>query len=235
MSSIFAIANMDLLLLHGALGTARQLVGLQQRIGGHAIDLSGHGARPIPAEGIRFDQFVSDIDSAFEEQGWRSAHLFGYSMGGYAALLYAARHPQRVRSVVTLGTKFLWTEEGLHKELRMLDPDLMEQKVPAFAQALAVAHGGARWKNVVLAIARSMRELAAEPLLTAEVCARIQCPVLLCVGEKDTTAIPEDTRQFAERLKGAEVHVLADIPHPFDKVDLDLLLPILHRFWAQVG
>jgi pimeloyl-ACP methyl ester carboxylesterase len=208
---------------------------LQERVGGVAIDLSGHGARPIPAEGIRFEQFMADIDRALEEQAWVDAHLFGYSMGGYAALLYAARHPRRVRSVVTLGTKYLWTEEGLQKELRMLDPEVMEQKVPAFARALASAHGPERWKEVVRAIARSMRELAAAPLLTAEVCARIQCPVLLCVGEKDTTAIPDDTRLFAQRVMGAEVHVLHATPHPFDKVDLDGLLPRLRLFWEGLN
>ncbi|MFN3874653.1 MAG: alpha/beta fold hydrolase, partial [Flavobacteriales bacterium] len=125
---------MDLLLLHGALGSARQLQPLQALVGGVAIDLAGHGGRAIPAHGIRFEDFIADIDQAFEAQGWGRARLFGYSMGGYAAMLYAARHPERVKSVVTLGTKYLWTEEGLQKELRMLHPEAMEQKVPAFAQ-----------------------------------------------------------------------------------------------------
>lgn len=147
-------------------------------------------------------------------------------------MLYAALHPERVRSVVTLGTKFLWTDADLHKELRMLNPDLMEQKVPAFAQALADAHGADRWKEVVRAIARSMSELAAAPLLTPDVCARIQCPTLLCVGEKDNTAVPADTLRFAERVKGAEVCVLPDTPHPIDKVDIDALVPRLNVFWS---
>lgn len=224
---------MNLLLLHGALGSAAQLLPLQQRVGGVAIDLSGHGALAIPSVGIRFEQFISDIDRALEEQGWIDAHLVGYSMGGYAALLYAAKHPERVKSVVTLGTKYLWTDEGLQKELRMLDPDVMEQKVPAFAQALAAAHGAVRWKEVVHAIARSMSALSASPLLTPEVCARIQCPALLCVGEKDTTAVPADTQQFALRVRSSEVFVLPDTPHPFDRVNLDLLLPRLQEFWQR--
>jgi pimeloyl-ACP methyl ester carboxylesterase len=230
---IFACRIMDLLLLHGALGSARQLQPLQALVGGVAIDLSGHGSRAIPAHGIRFEDFIADIDRAFAAQGWGQAHLFGYSMGGYAAMLYAARHPERVRSVVTLGTKYGWTEEGLQKELRMLDPEAMEQKVPAFAQALADAHGAGRWNEVVHAIAQSMRELAQQPLLTAEVCARIHCPVLLCVGEKDTTAIPEDTQRFARGVNGAEVFILPGTPHPFDRVDLEFLVPRLRAFWES--
>lgn len=225
---------MALLLLHGALGSARQLADLQQRIGGIAIDLSGHGDRGIPSEGIRFEQFISDIDRAFEEQKWDRADLFGYSMGGYAAMLYAAQRPERVRSVVTLGTKYLWTEEGLQKELRMLDPDAMEQKVPVFAQALADAHGVERWKDVVRAIAQSMGELARMPLLTPEVCSRIQCPALICVGENDSTAVPDDTRLFAQRVKGAEVLILPNTPHPMSKVDLDFFVPRLMGFWVAI-
>ncbi|MBK9174892.1 MAG: alpha/beta hydrolase [Flavobacteriales bacterium] len=224
---------MGLLLLHGALGSAAQLSVLQERLGGVTIDLSGHGNRSIPQHGIRFEDFITDIDAAFAANGWQQADLFGYSMGGYAAMLCASRHPTRVRSVVTLGTKYLWTEEALEKELRMLNPEVIAMKVPAFAQALADAHGVERWKDVVRAIAKSMSDLARQPLLTSEVTARIQCPVLICVGEKDTTALPQDTQRFARGVKGAEVLILPNTPHPFDKVDLDFFVPRLREFWAR--
>ena len=222
----------NLLFLHGALGSRRQLERLQKRVGGLAIDLTGHGAKAIPDDGITFDHFIEDIDRAFIEQHWKSARLFGYSMGGYVALLYAAKHPERVESVVTVGTKLLWTEEGLQKELRMLDPDAMLAKVPAFARILAEAHGEDRWRDVVKAIAKSMTDLAHAPLLTPEVCSRIQCHVMLCVGDGDTTAIPHDTRIFASGLQRANVHVFRNTRHSFEDVDLDELENVLEGFWG---
>ncbi|MBK6775307.1 MAG: alpha/beta fold hydrolase [Flavobacteriales bacterium] len=143
-------AHMDLLLLHGALGSKRQMVPLQQRVGGAVMDFTGHGERQIPATGLTFTQFVEDIDRAYAANRFTKAHLFGYSMGGYAALLYAAQFPVRVFSVTTLGTKLVWTEEGLQKELRMLDPEKMQTKVPAFAKALADMHGVDRWSALVV-------------------------------------------------------------------------------------
>lgn len=223
---------MNLLLLHGALGTARQMKPMQERLGGIAMDLTGHGGREIPAGGLSFDHYLADIDQAFEEQKWKSAHLFGYSMGGYAALLYAAEHPERVESVVTVGTKFLWNGEGLQRELRKLDPDMIEAKVPAFARALAEAHGADRWRDLVDAIAKSMSELAAQPLLSQEVCDRIQCHVLLCVGDGDTTAVPHDTRIFSSGLRRANVEVLRKTRHPFEEVDLNALEKVLEGFWG---
>ncbi|MBK6832255.1 MAG: alpha/beta fold hydrolase [Flavobacteriales bacterium] len=106
------------LLLHGALGSKGQLKGLQLQVGGHAIDLAGHGDREIPENGLTFEHFIDDIDGFFNEEGLTEAHFFGYSMGGYAALLYASRFPQRVRSVTTLGSILVWSEEGLHWLLR---------------------------------------------------------------------------------------------------------------------
>lgn len=224
---------MDLLLLHGALGSKRQMMPLQQRVGGVVIDFTGHGERAIPSTGLTFTQFVEDIDRAYATNGFSKAHLFGYSMGGYAALLYAAQYPERVLSVTTLGSKLVWTEEGLQKELRMLDPEKMEAKVPSFAKALGEVHGADRWQALVVAIAKSMSELAAAPLLTSEVLSRIQCPVLLCVGEADSTAVPEDTRSFATGLRNADVVVLPDTKHPFESVDLGALVPQLTRFWKS--
>lgn len=232
------LKRMNLLLLHGALGNKRQLsplAALLPILRTRAVEFEGHGGRRIPAGGLSFDHFVHDIGMAMDEAGWRDAHLFGYSMGGYAALLFAAKHPERVKSVVTLGTKYLWTEEGLQRELRNLDPVKIAVKVPAFAKALAEAHGEDRWPDVVRAIAKSMAELARKPLLTPEVCARITCPVLLCVGEDDTTAIPQDTISFAQRLTRSVVQVLPGTKHPFDTVDLQLLLPHLRTFWGLEG
>ena len=225
---------MNLLLLHGALGTSAQMEPLRGLVGGTTIDLTGHGTRAIPDHGITFNDFLADIESVFAALEWETADLFGYSMGGYAAMLYAAGHPERVRSVVTVGTKYLWTAEGLQKELRMLNPDAMATKVPAFAEALAAAHGASRWRDLVSAIAQSMRDLAASPLLTAQVCARVQCPVLLCVGDGDTTAVPEDTHTFALNVPQVRVQVLPNTKHPFDTVDHARLAAELHRFWNSI-
>lgn len=224
---------MELLLLHGALGSSRQMAPLQKSIGGVAIDFTGHGTRASEYGRMSFDAFVNDIEQAYTENSWEQADLFGYSMGGYAALLFAAKHPGKVRSVVTLGTKYLWNDEGLARELRMLDPDRMIEKVPAFAQALEKAHG-THWREVIAAIAESMTELASSPLLTDERCVAIACPVLCCVGEEDSTAIPGDTMSFAARLPRARAQVLPGVKHPFETVDLDMLANLLRRFWGEI-
>ena len=226
---------MNILLLHGALGTKRQLAFLAESLD-HAtcrsLTFTGHGENELRDEGLSFELFLRDVDEALQKVSG-PVHLFGYSMGGYVALLWAAKHPGRVASVSTLGTKLVWTTATLEKELKKLDPAMMEEKVPEFAVGLAAVHGVDRWKGLVTATADLMTRLAAQPMLTDEVLAAIECPVLLGVGDRDNTASPEDTLATSRKLKDSGVMVLPRTRHPFEEVDLDLLITQLSRFWES--
>lgn len=221
-------------LLHGALATERQMLPLKALLPEYntlSLTFSGHGDRTT--ELLDFRRFVDDIDAIVTRDGSKQVHLFGYSMGGYAALLYARKFPERVLSVITLGSILVWNEEALQKELRKLDPVMMEQKVPAFARMLSEWHGESDWRKVVVGVADRMTDLARSPLLTDEVVQYIQCPVLCCVGDGDTSADPERTRQFASRLKNARTMILPNTRHPFEDVDLTAFVPELQAFWKD--
>ncbi len=223
-----------IVLLHGAVATEHQMLPLKALLPEQyvlSLTFSGHGDRT--SEPLDFMRFVEDIDAVVTRDGSKQVHLFGYSMGGYAALLYAARFPERVCSVITLGSILIWSEEGLQKELRKLDPAMMEQKVPAFARTLAEWHGQDQWRNVVTGVAARMTDLARSPLLTDEVVQHIRCPVLCCVGDGDTSADPDRTRHFASRLKDARTMILPNTRHPFEEVDLEGFVPALRAFWKD--
>ena len=226
---------MNLLLLHGALGTRQQLGILREVVPGvrtRVVEFSGHGEQAMPDEGLGMEVFVRNIRDAMHEAGWSDAHLFGYSMGGYAALLFASRFPDRVRSVVTLGTKLKWDREGLDRELRMLDPQKMKEKVPHFAMQLLAQHGPDHWEALVSATARMITGLHEQPPLTRDSMERITCPAMLCVGDKDRTAVPEHTLEAARYMPRGSTLVLPNTQHPFDQVDLNVLLPHLRAFWG---
>ena len=177
--------------------------------------------------------FLRDIDDALDDAGWSEAHLFGYSMGGYAALLFAARFPDRVSSVVTLGTKLKWDREGLDRELRLLDPHKMTEKVPQFVLELLTQHGAERWEDLVRATAKLITGLHEHPPLSPEVMATLSCPVMLCVGDRDRTAVPEHTLEAARLMPRGSTLVLPSTQHPFDHVDLNALVGHLLNFWGE--
>jgi pimeloyl-ACP methyl ester carboxylesterase len=226
---------MNLLLLHGALGTRDQMGIMREVLPGVrtlAVEFRGHGERAIPDEGLSMEVFLRDIADALDKAGWSEAHLFGYSMGGYAALLFAARFPVRVSSVVTLGTKLKWDREGLDRELRLLDPQKMKEKVPQFAMDLLTRHGPERWEDLVRATATLITGLHEQPPLTKDTIVKVSCPVMLCVGDRDRTAVPEHTLEAARWMPRGATLVLPNTQHPFDAVDLNALLPQLRAFWG---
>lgn len=197
------------------------------------MELSGHGRSALPPGGLTYELFLNDIDQALKDLG--PAHLFGYSMGGYAAVAYALRHPARVRSVATLGTKLLWDEPGLNALLQRLNAEAIQQYVPKYAERLAMDHGDPRWRDVVKATADLVTRDFHAPLLTPAAFASVECPVLVCGGDRDDMALPADTVKAASLFKDGGALILPRTKHPFDLVELDLLLPHLQRFWLSAS
>jgi len=98
------------LLLHGFTGTGASLAGLARalRALGHrtiSVDFLGHGASDAPEDGSRYglERCGQDLGRVLDATGDRSAHVFGYSMGGRVAIGLALLQPERVRSLAVLG------------------------------------------------------------------------------------------------------------------------------------
>ena len=116
-----------ILLLHGALGSLEQFDKLQTQLSAnfivHTLNFSGHGGQPIPKKGFSIELFANDVLNYLDEKKIPSINIFGYSMGGYVALHLAVHHPERIKSIFTLATKFEWSEESTAREVKMLNAE----------------------------------------------------------------------------------------------------------------
>lgn len=219
-----------LLLLHGALGAARQFDAIVPRLGARpvlALDLPGHGARAGDDGAFTMDRFVDEVLAALDRHGLARARLFGYSMGGYVALLLAARHPARVASVTTLGTKLAWTPEAAARESRFLDPGAIAAKGPRFAEALAGRHGTERWGEVCRRTAALLAALGERPPLDDALYAALAVPVRLAVGDRDATVTLEETIGAYRAIPGAELAVLPGTEHAWEKVEDERVVALM--------
>jgi pimeloyl-ACP methyl ester carboxylesterase len=70
-----------------------------------AFDARGHGASSKPHEPGRYSTQarVADAMAVLDATGCEAADVVGYSMGGWTALLLAARAPERLRSIAVGG------------------------------------------------------------------------------------------------------------------------------------
>lgn len=218
-----------LIVLHGALGSAHQFQPLLQTFPqSRVLEFYGHGAQQPPSGMPTIDGYVQQLEELLETQE-QPCSVFGYSMGGYVAILLALRRPELFRSILTLGTKLEWTPAIAVAEAAKLNPVVIQQKVPAFAQDLARRHGENRWTALLAETSALMSDLGANPRITPEVVEHAGVPIRLCVGDRDEMVSIEETLAVYRGLQRGErgnQHQFAVIPglrHPIEKAPRDVL------------
>jgi proline iminopeptidase len=66
---------------------------------------TGRSSNPAP-DAANYDllKYVADLDAVREAVGAARVHLFGHSWGGIVAQRYATAHPDRVKSIILMGS-----------------------------------------------------------------------------------------------------------------------------------
>lgn len=215
-----------LLLLHGAIGAAAQLVPLSESLKSHYIvhnlTFSGHGGKPMP-EDFAIATFADDVLNYLADNNIASANIFGYSMGGYVALYLAKHHPDKVKKVFTLGTKFRWDADIAQRETKMLDAEKIEAKIPAYAKYLEQLHHPADWKLVLQKTATMMTAMGNDNPLHPGDHKKIQLPVMIGIGDSDAMVTLEETIEVFRNLSDANLIVFPNMQHPIEKAPVEKL------------
>ncbi|MES2544544.1 MAG: alpha/beta hydrolase [Bacteroidota bacterium] len=211
-----------LLLLHGALGSSSNFSELEKMLEldfkVHTFTFEGHGERELP-ESLSIPKFAAEVIRFLDENAIDKISIFGYSMGGYVGLYLAKYFPERVQKLYTLATKLNWTKEGAIKESAMLNPELIKEKVPKYALALSQMHGE-NWKKLLTKTAEMMIDLGNQPQLTDEDFEKIEIPIRISVGDKDTMVTIEESLNAYRKLPNAQFHIMPNTSHPIERVDM---------------
>lgn len=224
----------NLLLLHGALGHSQHfapyLEPLSRHFKVHTPLFAGHGNTPVPEGGITMEDNAQQVADYCAAHQLDDVAIFGFSMGGYAALYYALQHPGKVNSIMTLGTKFAWTEAGAAAESKMLDAETLSAKVPKYAEQLAQLHGDDNWKPLLPALCHMMTRLGKAPLLQDNL-SSLAIPVQVMVGDKDVLVTAEESLEVYRKLPAGRLAILPGTKHPLDRVAPKLVLDAMYDFW----
>ncbi|MFF8730951.1 alpha/beta fold hydrolase [Streptomyces sp. NPDC015171] len=207
------------------------------------LDLRGTGDSAVPADPAtyRCDRMVDDVEAWRAHMGWEHMDLLAHSAGAALAMLYAARHPHRIRRLVlitpnpsALGMRAT-PEDRLAAALLRADEPWFAQAFPAFRAWLA---GEAEFDDVVLpffygrwddtARAHTVAELdetneeageryfaegAFTPEATRTALAALTAPVLVHAGEVDGGPRPALARRTAAAFPHAECTVQPGAAH----------------------
>lgn len=225
-----------ILLLHGALGTKDQFNSLKEKLSAvfevHTLDFEGHGERASDKD-FTMRLFTENVVDYLNANEITRTHVFGYSMGGYVGLNVARSHPALIGKIVTLGTKFAWTKETAEQEIKMLNPEKIEEKVPAFANKLAAIHTKNDWKDVMRKTAKMMYKLGTGEKLTEQELSEIKQQVLIGIGDKDRMVSQEESSGSATILPNGRLIIIANSQHPIEKVEEEVLRSIIVDFIGE--
>lgn len=231
-------AKPTLVLLHGALESSRALGPLNAALSPVAdvvsLNLAGHGGQPVP-DRLHPQAMVRALLAELDGRKLGRVHVFGYSLGGYLALLLAHTCPERVAGVFAHATKLAWTPELAAREVRGLDPGRLTQKVPAFAAALEQAHAPQDWRRLTERVAELLSGLGAQPDVTDAVLSALTVPVQLSVGDQDRMVSLEETTAAFRTLAQGRLLVLPGVPHPFGPAAQQRLAPEILAFVQATG
>ena len=177
-------------------------------------DARGHGrTRWDPADGFRYDWLVDDLAAFVDELGLRTFHLLGFSMGAMTALMYGARHPERLRTFAIVGIT-TQREPRLSVLRRLTDLGRIDREDPTWARELAARHdpgqGDGAWRRLLPAIAA---DVAAQPLLTPGELRRIDAPALVTVGDRDPFVPVDHAWGISRQLLDGRLFVVPGCGH----------------------
>lgn len=199
-----------LLLLHGYCGSAAYwddaLPLLAARLRVVAPDARGHGESDAPAGVYTMEQMAEDAVQVLDALDISRAFVLGHSMGGYAALAFAERYPDRLLGLgLVHSTTFPDDDtgkanrdkvaariaaEGMEGHIADLVPKLFapDNLTPLQAQvARAKAIGLATSPQAGIGAALGMKERPDR----RGVLERLEAPVLLLAGEADQVIAAE--------------------------------------------
>ena len=212
-------AGPPVVMLHGAGSSGREDWAAQVPLFAKAFhvflpDARGHATTRWDArQGFSNELLVADLEAFADALGLGTFHLVGFSMGGMTALTFAARHPERLRTLIAagIGTQ---REPRTSVARRLMDPDHRPPHGPLSEAGLAARHdagqGPGAWRDLLRAIAA---DVAAQPSLSPADLRRIELPAMVAVGDRDPFTPVDHAWGLMRQLPEGRLLVLPDCPH----------------------
>ena len=252
-----------IVLLHGLRSYARTwepvVAALSDRYRLIALDHRGRGESDWdPAEEYFIGSYVSDVEQFADALGLTRFVLVGHSMGGATALVYAGRHPERVRllvvedvgpgsSAATAGAERVKRElaetprgfatlAAAQTYWRSVRPGISEEALLSRVRHTLRQEPSGRWgwKFDLEGIARA--RLNPDPARQIDLwhpVAALRCPTLVLRGEQSDFLPVRTCEEMATRQPLLSWAEIPEAGHNVHDDNLDGYLDALHAFLGQ--
>ncbi len=227
-----------LVVLHAALGsteleTRRLLPYLNQHFKTIALDFAAHGCSDdFDEEYLTLEFFAEAVPAVLDAAGVERAHVFGFSMGGSAALWAARRHAERLDRLVVHGMNVQWDQNEVATMTKGMDPNTMQRHAPRWAARLAETHGQDRWQALARRMIRFTQALPDRRFADEEL-AQITAPTLVSAGDRDRYFRLEHALTLWRTLPDVRLAVHPGLDHPIQGVDPERFAALVTEFLLE--
>jgi 2-hydroxy-6-oxonona-2,4-dienedioate hydrolase len=248
-------AGTPLVLMHGTGGHleayARNLQTLAKRYRVVAYDYPGHGWTTPADKDLEVDAYVEHLAGLMDALGIGRAHLSGESLGGWVAVKFAARHPERVERLVLNTPGGTMATPEVMERIRSLSQaaadDPSEERIRARLEWLMADPGSVTDELVAIrrgvysrpGFAASMRHILClqDPdvrrrnMVTDDDLAAIAAPTLVIWTSDDPSGPAKAGLEMAQRIRAGEFQLIEGAGHwpqweqreTFDRIVLEFL------------
>ncbi|WP_232798438.1 methylmalonyl-CoA epimerase [Salinibacter altiplanensis] len=227
----------SLLVLHGAAGTTRHdaaslMRHLESSFHVVGVNLSGHGASAVPNDiSFSLDLFAEDARSILDAIDLPSAHVFGFSLGGGAALRLAQMHPGRIDRLAVLQTNAHWTDAHARRMQRRLDLDDLADPASARAERLRARHDAP--KRLLRALQSFVTTLPDASDTLTQTLPDLDTPTLVAGLDRDPLFELASTRALHDALPNARLAILPGDTHSLSRAPTGLLASLLTSHFSE--
>ncbi len=205
----------------------KQIAHLKKHYRCIAYDHRGQGKSQLTKDGYDMDNLTQDVLGLLDALHIESCHFIGIAMGGFVGMRLAARHPNRIKSLILLETsadvetnaaqynlmkwimKFLGGKPIMDKAMNILfgqkflnDPNRVEEKN--------------KWREFLSGHKKSITK-AVEGVINrksiVDELSNIKAPTLVIVGEQDVAIKPIHAQQIHEQVEDSQFIIIGGAGH----------------------
>jgi pimeloyl-ACP methyl ester carboxylesterase len=240
--------GLPLVLLHGFCEDSSVWDEFIPRLGGLRIvrvDLPGFGGSDLPpASGMEF--YADAVLAVLEKISIEKCVLVGHSMGGYAALEFAEKHPERLAGLGLFHSHPFKDsperKEARQRGIEMLHSGKRDLYVAQLFPNLFAENFAKTNSQLVNALIDSGKRQSAEGITAAlesmmarknheETLRRLTCPALFLLGAEDAIVPPDQGLQAAILPNIADLQMLEGVGHMGMFEAAEKCAEIVRRFW----
>ena len=211
----------SIVVLHGAMGSAatmKPLVDeLERYVDVRAINLPGHGGRPIPPR-MSIPQLADDVLAQIGQGDGTPTFVFGYSAGALVALRLARLFPERFAGVSTLAAKYVFDKTTIAHWSYAASKERLNKPEINRGPVLAERHAPQDWTVLSDVICEMFEDWEVHPPVTVDELRSIAQPALMFCSDKDQLVSVEEARALGALVPTSRVVFFRGQSHPLEVV-----------------